>query len=446
MRRGRPSDEYPREEFLKLVLNRRDFLGLSLAALAELARVNRGTLSQVLRGQRPCGRADRAALIHALGLGSDVQEDFLASPQDALQNPKLILLDPSTSPHPELDRGQLLLICAIYPEALREFINVFRSAGYRRNYVLQADAALRLAWAYFEMGLVTDSLKWVTTSIRLIERHVGAPLAEITDSVRPGSNSSLCTLNEEASHVLSRALHLHCKIFVERIVYNQELQLYAEAERAFTHSLGLDEHLQISAQLGHDLRWKAVFLASGIDPLKKEAANLLSRSREMFPQTSLGAAYLARDRGVVYWLTERFGPARDSLLKSVDSLSSYADARALGPAFCALSKVILQDGGDRRLARRYALVGGVLHPYAFSLSNAREHFQGVSEQGLRRDIDDLLCGNKPFDVLKPVLSRLTDSSPQNVDQRIAKNLFRVIGAEFRLQTASGDARPLQLTR
>lgn len=431
MRRGRPSDDYPREEFLKLVLNRRDFLGLSLAALAELARVNRGTLSQVLRGQRPCGKADRAALIHALGLGDDVQEHFLASPHSESPKPKLIPIDPSIYPHRQLDNGLLLLGRAIYPEAHTEFINVYRPAAGRLDYVLQADAAFRLAWVYFEIGAVEDSLKWVAKSISLIETHVRTPLVEIIDSIQPRSSSALCTLNDEASLVLSRALHLHCKILVERIVYNQELHLRTEADKAFRYSLAFDEHLQISEQLGHDLRWKAVLLASGIDPLTKEALDLLARSCEMFPRKSLGAAYVSRDKGVVDWLTERFSSARNSLLESVDGLASFADARALGPAFCALSKVILQSGDARRLARRYALAGGVLHPYAFSLSNAREHLQGVSEKGLRRDIDDLLCGNKPFDVLKPVFSKLCDSSPQNADQRIAKNLSRVLGAGVR---------------
>jgi len=275
---------------------------------------------------------------------------------------------------------------------------------------------------------------------------LGASLDEIIESVRPGSNSALCGFNEDASHVLSRALHLRCKTLVARILINQELQLLRDAETAFAHSLALDEHLQVSAQLGHDLLWKALLLASRFEPLTKEAERHLSRSREIFPNSSLGSAYERRDRGIVYLLSEQYPAARKSLLESVDQLSSFADARALGPAFVALSKVVLQGGADRRLARRYALAAAALHPHGLSLKNAREHLQGVSEQGVRRDIDNLLSGDKPFDVLKPVLSRLTDSSLQNVDQRIAKNLSRVLGSNVKFQAESGDARSLQLMR
>jgi transcriptional regulator with XRE-family HTH domain len=429
MRRGRPRDDYSREEFRRLVATRREFLNLSLAALAELARVNRGTLSQVLRGQRPCGRTDRAALIRALGLEHEVQDQFLASPIRA-RKPELILLDPPISPHPPLERGQRFLICALYPEALREFITVYRTAHADRDFVLQADAAARLAWAYFEMGLAQDSLKWISNSISLIETHVRTTLVAIIESVQPGSNSALCALNEEASHVLSRVLHLRCKLFVERIVYHQEVELRAQAYRAFAQSLALDEHLQISAQLGHDLRWQAVMLSSDAEPKKQDADYFLSASRERFLHGSLGAAYLARDRGVVRWLTDRFASARDSLLEAVDALSSFADSRALGPTFCALSKVIVQGGGDHRLARRYALAGSVLHPHAFILSNAKEHLRNVTQAGLRQDIDDLLAGNKPFDVLNPVLSRLTDGASSSGDERIRQNLSLVLAAKY----------------
>jgi transcriptional regulator with XRE-family HTH domain len=445
MKRGRPSDDYSREEFRTLVCHRREFLKLSLVALAELARVNRGTLSQVLRGERPCGRTDRGALIHALGLGSQAHEQFLPSRDVYAPRPELILLDPPTSPHPPLERGQRQLICAVYPSAVQEFINVFRTAADSRDYVLQADAAARLAWAHYEMGIFQDSLKWVATSIKLIETHVGADLNEIIESVQSGSHSAVCAPSEEASHVLSRVLQIRCKLLVERIVYFQEQELRIKAERAFASTLALDQFLQIPAQLGHDLRWQAVLLISGMDPLKKDAERLLSASREKFSRGSLGEAYLARDRGIVCWLSDRLARARESLLEAIDSLSSFADARALGPTFCILSKVILQGGGDRRVARRYALAGGVLHPYGFVLTNAREHLQNVSQLGLQRDIEDILAGKMPFDLLTPVIARLTDASPRTANERIEQNLCRVLGAGSAPRTGNGIVRSHQQT-
>lgn len=430
MRRGRPSDGYAREEFRELVVNRREFLGLSLAALAELARVNRGTLSQVLNGRRPCGKIDRAALIRALGLGKDAEEQYLATSPIHAGKSDLILLDPHTSSHPPLDQGQRHLICAMYPDANREFIDVYRSAASNADLVLQADAAARLAWMYFEMGVIEDSIKWISKCVRLIEKYVGAPLDEIIESVRPGAHSAIFTITEEASHVLSRALHLRCKLLVEKITYYQEFELRREADIAFSQSLTLDEHLQIPAQLGHDLRWKAVMIASGVERSGKDADKLISASREKSHRGSLGRAYVLRDEGIVCWQTERYTRARNSLLESVDALSSFADSRALGPAFCALSQVISQGGGDLRVARRYALAGGVLHPHSFVLANAKRQFQGVSEAGLRRDINDLFEGTRPFDVLSPVMSRLTNGPSKNVYHRMQENLTRVLGPKF----------------
>jgi hypothetical protein len=431
MKRGRHSDDYSREEFRMLVCNRRDFLNLSLVALAELAQVNRGSLSQVLRGQRPCGRTDRAALIHALGLGDNVSTQFLTASPVHTPKPDLILLDPPTSPHPPLEKGQRFLICALFPEALREFVAVYRAAADRRDYVLQSDAAARIAWVYYEMGLSADSLKWVGVSIRLIERFAGVPLSEIIASVQPNTHSALCPIDEGASHVLSRAMEIRCKLLVERILYHGE-PLRFEADNAFAQSLALDHHLEVPAQLGHHLRWQAMLMVSGFEPRRKEAEYLLSASEEMFPQGSLGEAYVARDRGVACWRTEQYAKARNSLLLAVERLSSFADARALGPALCALSKVTLQGGADRRMARRYALAAGILHPHGFVLSNAREHLEGVSERGLRSDIEDLFSERKPFDVLNPVLSRLTNGSAKDVRERLKRNLSRVLDFGSRL--------------
>src|SRR5208283_3305352 len=109
-KRGRPADDYSRDEFRRLLNCRLEELSLSVVALAQIARINRGTLSQVLRGRRPCGRTDRAALLRALALGSEVQQRFLAPFEVSVPQTELILLDPPMSPHPPLQRGQRFLI------------------------------------------------------------------------------------------------------------------------------------------------------------------------------------------------------------------------------------------------------------------------------------------------------------------------------------------------
>jgi hypothetical protein len=260
---------------------------------------------------------------------------------------ELILLDPPMSPHPPLQRGQRFLICGLYPDALGEFLNVFRAAAANRDYVLQADAAARMAWANFEMDHFRDALNWASLGIRLIETHLGARLNVIIKSVQPASRSAVCAVNDAASHVLCRLLSIRAKTFAERIVHHQDLQWRVEAERSYAQSLALDEYLRVPEQLGHDLRWKAV-LTAGLEPLRKEADDLLSASREKFAAGSLGEAYLARDRGVVCWQADRCADARYSLLEAADGLSSFADSRALAPTFRVLSRVILQSCGDSR--------------------------------------------------------------------------------------------------
>lgn len=280
MKRGRPSDDYSRGQFQRILCERREALNLSLCALAQLARVNRGTLSQVMRGERPCGRTDRAALMHAVGLGLDLQEQFLPSSLYRSPEPELLLLDPPTCPHPPLQRGQGFLIREFYSEARREFGAVFKSAAVDSNYVLQADAAARMAWLYYEMDRIDESLSWVELGVDLIETCVGAPLDDIIDSVGADSHMPLCTASDPISHVLSRVLIIRCKALVERILYHGEWKRRSEADKHFSKSLALDEYLREPAQLGHSLRWQAVLLCSGPEPRRTDADKLLAGSRE----------------------------------------------------------------------------------------------------------------------------------------------------------------------
>jgi transcriptional regulator with XRE-family HTH domain len=428
MKRGRRPARNA-EEFSAMVCNRREFFGYSVAALAKLSGVNRGTLSEFFNGRRNgFGYNDRLRLIRTFNLGPEAEGRFLDEEHRRIAKSPLILLDPPTSPHPPLEKGQQFLICASYTEAMREFEAVYDIAHQQRDYVLQADAAARTAWVLYEKGLYRDALLRVSDGIKLLATHTGATFDQIMDSIRPSSYSALCSLNEEASHVLSRLLQIRYKCYIERVVYCGRVDLRQKATEAVEQSAALDRHLQLPAAIGHDLRWQAVLTISGFNPQTDRAKRLLTESQEKFAGNGLGVAYLARDRGIFSWQTEHYAKAHGSLADAIDQLASFADSRALGPAFCVRTKVALETGADAGTIRRYALAGAALHPYGFVLDNARECIKGADERGLRRDIDELLSGAKQFEKIAPVLSRLTDGSPGAMTNRLKQNVSRILDA------------------
>jgi tetratricopeptide (TPR) repeat protein len=363
--------------------------------------------------------------MHAIGLGPELQEKFLEPALRCAPERELLLLDPPTCPHPPLERGQRFLIRGLYREARREFEAVFKSAAAVRDYALQADAAARMGWLYFELDQAGESLRWLESSVEVIETYLGERLIEIIASLQPGSHSALCAENHSISHVLSRTLHIRSKVLAGRVIYHNEWERRAKADMYFSHSLTLDRYLKVPAQIGHDLRWQAALITSGPAPRRQEAENLLSESREKFARGSIGEAYLNRDRGIVCWQTDRLAVGRRFLLEALDGLSSFGDSRALGPACYVLSRSILQGGGDAREARRYALAGATLTPYGLVLSSCKEQFQHVTQQGIQRDIDDLRAGKKPFEMVHPVMMRLSDGSARDATEVIERNLTRV---------------------
>jgi tetratricopeptide (TPR) repeat protein len=435
MKRGRPSDNYPRKEFLRIIMDRRQFLKASLVSLADDIGMNRGYLSRILRGERPCPRAEREALFDVLGVTLADKERQLFFPKGVSQTNRvstgpIVPLDPPISPHPPLERGQRFLFSGRFPEAVHEFTAVFKHSAEAQDRALQADAAARLAWVDYELGLYPKALEWVEIGVKLIETRVGEPLQRIMDSLRPLSNSSLCPPNDEASHVLSRLLQIRCKALVEQVVYFGAESLREKATKAAEQSIALDRHLQLPDALGYSLRWRAVLMASDMRSQAQDAESLLSESRSLMLRESAGNAYLARDTGIVLWRTEKHRDSETRLNDAVQRLAGYADAAALAPALNALSRVTLERGRDRRSARRYALAAAAFHPYKFVLRNAAECVHEASANGLRCDIDDLFSGAKPFHVLHPIISRLTDGSSSDAVARIRENLSRIRGIEL----------------
>jgi hypothetical protein len=421
MRRGRPRDEYSQGEFRGEVLGTLTRRSFSLRALETLSGVNRGTLSAVLNGKRPCERDDRAAIMRALGFGADLQARFLAIVPKTSAEHARVLLDSRVSDDPQLRRGQVFMSRAQFSEAHQEFTRVFNRAEAAGDSFGQAEAAGWLAWFHSELEEFGAARHWIALSIGSVERHLGLTTYEIIDSVSRSQSRS--ARSEQAAQVLSRALRIYSKVLTVRIVHNLEFPWLAEAQQAFRRSLALDECLQLP-ELAHDLRWKAVALSAEDRSQVKDVERLLSASREQLAGSS-GEASLIREQGIIRWQKNRLARAADFLWEAKERLAVYADARALGPTFCVLSKIIVQDSGDFRQARRYALIAAGLHPYGYVLNHCADQLRATSAVDRQHDMEDLQAGRKPFDIVHRVMEQVAAGSPNTGAQLVVRNLARV---------------------
>jgi tetratricopeptide (TPR) repeat protein len=319
---------------------------------------------------------------------------------------------------------------SLFPEARRQLTDAFTAALARRDHVRAADAAEVMAWLELEAmdSENTRALKWVATSIELIERQVGIRLDQILASIQSGSRSAEVSVDDEVTPILSKVLHIRCKLLAERVLYYAESRRRGDAEAAFAQSLALDGYRQSAGQFGHDFRWQARLLAgerSGRDAAERRIAE----GFDHFERGSSGESLVARGRGFVYWQTGQPAQARNALGKAVDLLAAYADARALGPAFYVLSKVAGE--GDRlQEARRYALAAAAFHPYGYVLENSRGHIQIANRHDVVRDLDDLRAGKPPFQIVHQVLQRLTAGTTSTPAELIERNLSRVVSGRL----------------
>ena len=314
---------------------------------------------------------------------------------------------------------------AQFTEAYQEFRNVFDVAASGTDKILQADAAGRLAWYHGELEQFRDARRWANVSVGLLEAHLGLNTDQIIDAV--ATSRSRSGAPERGAYVLSRALRVHSKVLAVRIVHHLEFAWLPESRQTFRQSLRLDESLQIP-ELGHDFRWKAVALSAEDGSQLKEVELLLSASRERLAPGSPGEACLIREQGIIRWQKNRLAKAADFLWDAKERLAFFADSRALGPTFCILSKIILQDAGDARQARRYALIAAGLHPHGYVLEHCVDQIRNASSEDRACDFDDLLAGQKPFEIVHRVMERVAHGSPNSGTQLIERNVGRIRAA------------------
>ena len=422
MKRGRPRDEYANGEFRGLVLQELTRRSLSLRVLELLSGINRGTLSAVLNGKRPCERQDRAAILSALGFGPDHQARFLPNGSASPGEHDLILLDGQLSPHERLQQGQRFMSRAQLSEAHHQFRQVLEGAAAHGDTTLQAEAAGYLGWFYGELERFEESRRWLLESIRLIEGDLGMSTDEIVDSV--GGSAAMSAASQRSAQVLARALRIYNKVLTVRVLHDLEYVWLSEARRRFQQSIRLDERLRLP-ELPHSLRWKAVALAAEDSSTLQNIDALLSASREMIPSGNPGEASLIREQGIVRWQKNRLAKAWDMLSDAKERLASFADARALGPTFCTLSKVTVQGEGSPLQARRYALMAVALHPHGYVLRHCAEIRAKTSAADRARDLDTLRAGERPFDIVHSVLERVAHGSPNSASDLVERNISKI---------------------
>jgi hypothetical protein len=422
MKRGRPRDEYAHGEFRGVVLQELTRRSLSLRVLELLTGINRGTLSAVLNGKRPCERQDRAAILRALGFTPDRQAHFLPADSASPGEHDRILLDGQLSSHARLQQGQRFMSRAQFPEAYREFRQVFEGAAAGENSTLQAEAAGYLGWFYGELERFEDSRRWLLESIRLVEGDLLMNTDKIVESI---SGSALISASSERSaQILARALRIYNKVLTVRVLHDLEYAWLPEVKRRFQQSVRLDERLRLP-ELPHTLRWRAVAVAAEDNSTLQNVDALLSASRELIPSGTPVEASLNREQGIVRWQRDRLAKAWDLLWDAKERLANFADDRALGPTFCVLSKVAVQGNGSPIQARRYALIAAVLHPHGYVLDHCAKLQARVPAADRTRDFDALLAGEKPFDIIHNVMARVAEGSPNSAFDIVDRNLSKV---------------------
>ena len=367
-------------------------------------------------------RANGPGSAHAsAGLSVDERNRFLA-PQSRSERQQFSFVEHySPAASADLERGLAHLLRAEYEHAERQFKDLYWSPQWAQALDIRAEAAAYMAWVDFERGYPEACENWITAAIRLVQRHFGATLPEILNSMKHGSHSAVSSPTENAILVLWSALHIRSKLLVERIVYRGEIRLQEKARETFNYLQAFDGCLGHPLIIGHNQRWLAVFLAAKIDSDNKEIKRSLAKSYEMFPRAGLEDAYLTRDKGVVYWQSGQLVQARNHLEMGLSGLAHFDDLRAMGPALCALGRVTQQMLGPAERARRYALAGGAIHPYFFVIRIAQNEYESVSHKGRQKDMDDLLSGAYPFREVKAVMERIHGSESKAIE-KIKENL------------------------
>lgn len=432
--RGRPSDDYPRANFVELLMERMKPSGLTTGALADAADVNRGTLLQVLKGLRACGRRDRVALMHALSVPSEVRKQFNPAEHIGTCLPKRDVY--------EVGDGFYLSEHTVNLGITRQPGVEGQTTGSFLEYIL-------LAWLFQYEGDLDRAIRFVRLSLNDFARLVGVPTDTLLE--RPGECAAFLSSDMPAVdgyRFLGLALYIYSSVLIERASYDPKWQgkvlnapkLLGSLANVQQRLIDLEGSAEFLKQVGHRLRLMAVLRAVDLRTEDSETAHRnhpscrpvdlaigdLRESRKHFAEGSIDEARVVRDCGVVLWQYNRRGSAEHKLMAALPRLSSFPEVRQVALTAYALSNVLLGDMEKTRSARRFGLVAAVLQPCCFVMNHALSLVRRISAVDLAREFDAVRAGDGLFASAHAVLKARLENTADFVPVLIEDGIRRIL--------------------
>jgi hypothetical protein len=403
VKRGRPPEGFD-EEIYSYVFAWQKAHGLSDAALARRLGVHRAYIGRARKRIIPIGKHVRQRIWRKIGTPDKIEllSRLAITDVDAVNNG----LPGYSSPTSSVEWGFTLHMLRCYPQAQAELVRVRKKAGAERNFILQAEAAMRLAWLYCDYDKYQDVLGFATESIKAVAAHFGTSVGEIERAIDSGS-SVVCG-NDPAAHILRQALHLKGTALLSQVMHDRErperawTEATLDVDHAFAQSVALAKRLQLAQ--GEDLRWQALYVAMrSSHPSFDAVEDLFAESRNEFGRSEVGQAYVMHDRGTAYCYTDR-PQARTTLLEAQDRLACLADPRDLAMTLLTLSNVT--DSRAEGSACRDALAAAALNPRGLVAANAKTWAGLSTRESLRSDVEILFKGKGQFASVHQVLRRI----------------------------------------
>ena len=373
---GRPSDEYPREDFIRFLTAEMEKRGWKKSGkLARAAGVNRASLKHVLEAGRACSRKDRVALLKALDAAPELYVQFNCAAE---------IPTPEWQPH-ELDYCDGFAPWSALRSMEQERGSPLHEACVQAFRAWQRQQSLDFDTAILESR---KGLKQVADLIGVsFPKFIETPTS-FGGELAPGVSV------KDACILISLMLYIHASILIRRAAYDstwvggagKAKQILGDLSRV--HAVVADQDPPNSRrQFGHLLRLQGLLTAIEILPedhsakkdftLQQERAlRLFSESKEYFGAGSRDEALVIRDHGVALWQFGKPGNAEYHLRKALSRFLSLRDQSESALALAALSDVALARL-DRSNAIGYAVTAAVLSSGPFTVEQARQRISGL---------------------------------------------------------------------
>lgn len=432
MRLGRPTAEYPRKELAETLKRLMQKRGLRNGQLARLAGVNRGTVSHVLCGERPCSTQDRVALLKATGAPEELYAYFNCQ-HDAGMVEGETVNEPFF--HGFLPDPVYFPVSDIFSRAF----NFGGAARIEHLYFLEFQESIRTA--SMALKSIADFVHVDPTELLL---HPAAALDKFSavEAVGPAYTTINMLLFVLASAIIDRSAYdpkwlRSSKPAAGILAGLEEVHLILDK-----HDVSRDRR----RQHGHLLRLKGLNAAVNIAPLSNPALSVpvaeeqltkevshrvgadalmyLDEARQYLTGRDFDKALLNSDYGIALWHLGKTAAAEHWLLDALREFSRFGVETNPSLTLYALSKVA-QRRLDQNAARSYAFLAGTLSPHGFLKEHARDCVDGLTTEEFLAELDNL----KKFEPIAQVRAILYNQLAEEdaVTSAVINNLAAVFG-------------------